>query len=188
MITYLIDDAGALSGPVTFPDIPGFGPQLPGNAVQVPKVLTQPEAGTTWAQLDGDIRQVRDVRGTVFRTVDGTSQSWQQLGELPEGLTAQPWPGEHFRWINEQWTLDEPSLQAAQSAQTLLHRDGLLRNAQLRIAPLQYAEKLGTATPEELTALTDWMRYSVELNRIEQRDPFPDIVDWPTPPDHNARR
>lgn len=188
MITYLIDGAGALTGPVTFPDIPGFGPQLPGNAVHVPKVLTPLDPGTTWAQLDGNIRQVRDLRGIVFRTSDGASQTWKQLGELPEGLTTQPWPGEHFRWINEQWMLDEPALLADQSAKALLHRDDLLRNAQLRIAPLQYAEKLGTATPQELAALKEWMSYSVELNRIEQQDQFPDVGDWPTSPDQKNRR
>jgi len=183
MITYLIDAAGALAGPVTFPDIPGFGPQLPGNAVQIPEVLTPTEPGTTWALLDGEVWQVRDLRGTVFQKADGASQSWQQLGELPEALTTQPWPGEHFRWINEQWTLDESALRATQSAQALQHRDDLLRNAQLRIAPLQYAEKLGTATPQELTLLLGWMRYSVDLNRIEKQEQFPDIIDWPTPPD-----
>lgn len=182
MITYLIDDAGALSGPVTFPDIPGFGPQLPGNAVQVPKVLAPSEPGKTWALIDGATQQLLDLRGTVFRTTDGMEQSWQQLGELPEGLTTQPWPGEHFRWINGQWTLDESAQLAAQSAQALDHRDNLLRDAQLRIAPLQYAEKLATATAEELASLLDWMRYSVELNRVEQQEHFPSTIVWPTPP------
>lgn len=187
MITYLIDDAGALSGPVTFPDIPGFGPQLPGNAVQVPKVLATPESGKTWALLDGTIQQILDHRGTVFRTADGMEQSWQQLGELPEGLTTQPWPGEHFKWINEQWTLDASAQRAAQSAQALDHRDGFLRDAQLRIAPLQYAEKLGTATPEEQASLVDWMHYSVELNRIEQQAHFPNAIEWPVQPQPQCR-
>ncbi|WP_448724279.1 tail fiber assembly protein [Pseudomonas farris] len=187
MITYLIDDAGALSGPITFPPIPGFGPQLPGNAVQVPKTLATPELGKTWALIDGATQQIRDLRGTVFRTTDGIEQSWRQLGELPEGLTPQPWPGEHFKWIDEQWTLDESAQRAAQSAQVLDHRDNLLRDAQLRIAPLQYAEKLGTATPEEQASLMDWMRYSVELNRIEQQDQFPSAIVWPPQPQPQRR-
>lgn len=187
MITYLIDEAGALSGPVTFPDIPGFGPQLPGNAVQVPKTLAPPEPGKTWALFDGQVQQIRDLRGITFSTADGTQQSWQQLGELPEGLTTQPWPGEHFKWVNEQWTLDESAQRTAQSTQALDHRDNLQRDAQLRIAPFQYAEELGSATPEELASLLDWMRYSVELNRIEQQDQFPGNVIWPTPPQPQRR-
>ena len=187
MITYLIDEAGALSGPVTFPAIPGFGPQLPGNAVQVPKVLAPPDSSKTWALIDGAVQQMLDRRGTAFRTADGSEQSWQQLGDLPEGLTTQPWPGEHFKWINEQWTLDESAQRAAQSAQALDHRDNLLRDAQLRIAPLQYAEKLGTATPEEQASLLSWMGYSVELNRIEQQDQFPSAIAWPTQPQQQRR-
>jgi hypothetical protein len=187
MTNYLIDEAGALSGPVTFPAIPGFGPQLPGNAVQVPKVLATPEPGKTWALLDGAIQQILDHRGTVFRTADGMEQAWQQLGELPEGLTTQPCPGEHFKWVNEQWTLDESAQRAAQSAQAMDHRDNLQRDAQLRIAPLQYAEKLGTATPEEQASLVDWMHYSVELNRIEQQAHFPNAIEWPVQPQQQHR-
>lgn len=187
MITYLIDDAGALSGPVTFPDIPGFGPQLPGNAVQLPETLAESEFGKTWALVEGEPQQMLDLRGTVFRTDDGSKQSWQQLGELPDGLTTQPWPGEHFKWIDGQWTLDESAQRAALSVQVMDHRDHLQRDAQLRIAPLQYAEKLGTATPEEQVSLVEWMRYSVELNRIEQQDHFPGTVVWPIQP-HPQRR
>ncbi|MEO3725777.1 tail fiber assembly protein [Pseudomonas syringae] len=185
MVIYLIDDAGALTGPVTFPDIPGFGPQLPGNAVQLPKVLPPPEPGNTWALLNGEIQLLRDLRGTVFRTTDGASQSWLQLGELPKGLTHQPWPGEHFTWDNEQWALDETAQRAAKKARTLDIRDALLREAQLRIAPLQYAEKLGIATEPEMTLLISWMHYSIELNRIEQQKRFPTAIDWPTSPDHH---
>ncbi|MHC8326015.1 tail fiber assembly protein [Pseudomonas sp. LB1P83] len=187
MITYLIDEAGALSGPVTFPAIPGFGPQLPGNAVQVPKVLVPPDSGKTWALIDGETQQMLDLRGTVFRTDNGTEQSWQQLGKLPEGLTTQRWPGEHFKWIDGQWTLDESAQRAALSAQVLDLRDNMLRDAQLRIAPLQYAEKLGTATSEEQASLMDWMRYSVELNRIEQQDQFPSTITWPIEPRQQRR-
>lgn len=188
MITYLIDDVGALSGPVTFPAIPGFGPQLPGNAVQVPKVLAPPESGKTWALIEGRVQQLSDLRGSVYRTSDGTRQSWQQLGELPTEFTRKPWPGEHFTWINEQWTLDETAQRAAKTNQILDSRDALLREAQLRIAPLQYAEKLGVATESEMTSLLAWMRYSIELNRIEQQPQFPTTIEWPKAPDHHLRR
>lgn len=187
MIAYLIDETGALSGPVTFPAIPGFGPQLPGNAVQLPKTLAPPESGKIWALIDGATQQILDLRGTVYRTADGAEHSWQQLGELPDGLTSQRWPGKHFKWIDGQWTLDESAQRAALSAQVLDHRDTLQRQAQLRIAPLQYAEKLGTATPEEQASLLEWMRYSVELNRIEQQDPFPSTIVWPAQPQQQRR-
>lgn len=182
MITYVIDDAGALSGPVAFPDIPGFGSQLPGNATHLPKILAAPKPGKTWALVDGQAQQVRDQRGRVYRTADGTAEIWQQLGELPEDLTSQPCPGENFTWVNKQWTLDVYAQRSSLSAQMLEQRDTRLRDAQLRIAPLQYAEKLGMATPEEQASLLDWMHYSVELNRIEQQDHFPGTIVWPDQP------
>ena len=67
-------------------------------------------------------------------------------------------------------------------------RDSSLQASQLRIAPLQYAEKLGTATPSELKLLDAWMRYSVELNRIEQQEHFPEVIEWPIPPSSLQRR
>jgi hypothetical protein len=188
MITYLIDDAGALSGPVTFPPIPGFGPQVPGNAVLLPKALAPAKSEHSWAMIDGSPQQIRDLRGSVFRTVDGSELGWYALGDLPEGLTREPRPGEHFIWKNGKWTLDKSAQRATQTLQVLDRRDELLREAQLRIAPLQYAEKLGSATESETEGLVTWMRYSVELNRIEQQDQFPDKIDWPALPHHYRRR
>ncbi|MXI46144.1 phage tail protein [Pseudomonas moraviensis] len=182
MITYLIDAAGALSGPVTFPPIPGFGPQLPANAVQLPEELAPPKPDHAWSMVKGKPQQILDLRGTVFRTEDGAAQAWDALGELPQSVTRDPWPGEHFIWKHNQWVVDTSARRASQSAMAIDQRDSSLQASQLRIAPLQYAEKLGTATPSELKLLDDWMRYSVELNRIEQQEHFPEIIEWPIPP------
>ncbi|SOE50872.1 Tail fiber assembly protein [Orrella dioscoreae] len=61
-------------------------------------------------------------------------------------------------------------------------RQALLADAALRIAPLQDAVDLGTATEEETAKLLAWKRYRVELNRIEQQDGYPRTIGWPTPP------
>ncbi len=188
MITYLIDDAGALSGPVTFPPIPGFGLQVPGNAVQLPKALAPAKLEHVWAMIDGKPQQIRDLRGSIFTTDDGSERTWHRLGDLPEGFTRQPRPGEHFIWKSGKWALDETAQRATQTMQVLDRRDELLREAQLRIAPLQYAQQLGSATDSETQWLETWMRYSVELNRIEQKEQFPHAIDWPTPPDQHRRR
>jgi hypothetical protein len=67
-------------------------------------------------------------------------------------------------------------------AQELEKRDVLLRDAVLRIAPLQYAEDIGDASDEERLQLLEWKRYSVELNRLEKQAGFPDEITWPTVP------
>jgi hypothetical protein len=160
---------------------------VPGNAVLLPKALAPAKSEHSWAMIDGSPQQIRDLRGSVFRTVDGSELGWYALGDLPEGLTREPRPGEHFIWKNGKWTLDKSAQRATQTLQVLDRRDELLREAQLRIAPLQYAEKLGSATESETEGLVTWMRYSVELNRIEQQDQFPDKIDWPALPHHRRR-
>ncbi|AVG38550.1 tail fiber assembly protein [Achromobacter insolitus] len=61
-------------------------------------------------------------------------------------------------------------------------RDALLREAAVHIAPLQDADDLEIATPEERAALLAWKQYRVALNRIDQQPTFPQAIDWPQPP------
>ena len=61
-------------------------------------------------------------------------------------------------------------------------RDRLLSLAALRMAPLQDAVDLETATPAEIASLKQWKRYRVDLNRVEQQPDFPTTVAWPEVP------
>lgn len=63
-----------------------------------------------------------------------------------------------------------------------VRRDRLLSEAALRIAPLQDAVDLGSATTAEVELLRAWKVYRVELNRLEQQAGFPVEVDWPNVP------
>ncbi|WP_262500075.1 tail fiber assembly protein [Pseudomonas sp. EZ-C24] len=58
-------------------------------------------------------------------------------------------------------------------------RDRLLTAAALRIAPLQDAVDLDSATPAEVQQLRFWKAYRVELNRLEQQLGFPHEITWP---------
>ncbi|WP_433899121.1 tail fiber assembly protein [Pseudomonas sp. PSE1(2024)] len=182
MFNYLFDGAGVLSGPVEFFVTPGIGIQLPGNAVELSFELPAPESGRTWALINGVPREVIDRRGPVFRKDGGGQQIWSELGELPETLTTQPWPGEFHVWRDNAWQLDEQARLHSVSQQILEERDTLLRDAVLRIAPLQYAEDIGDASHEEQLQLLEWKLYSVELNRIEKQAGFPEEITWPVVP------
>lgn len=188
MYNYHVDEAGALSGPITFAPIPGFGPHAPGDTAQLPKILPTAKAGHCWTLIEGIPQQVIDKRGTVYRTDSGAEQAWNTLGTLPNGFTDQPWPGEHHVWIDGNWVLDKDARRQADIAQIQSRRDHLLQDAQLRIVPLEYAEKLSSATDAEKAALQDWMHYCVELNRLELQDGFPDPVNWPKIPKLLHRR
>lgn len=63
-----------------------------------------------------------------------------------------------------------------------VQRDGALRAAALRIAPLQDAADLDEATDEELATLKRWKQYRVALSRIEAQAGFPANVQWPEVP------
>jgi len=180
MPNYLIDSAYQLVGPITFPVVPGLGVQLPSNAVELPNELAQPGKGFVWAWIDGLPQELRDRRGTVFQTQTGVSTTWEQLGELPDGFTDKPWPGQYYVWRDGEWQLDLSAKEAGDKARVLEDRDSRLREAAMRISPLQYAVDLGDATPEEKSALLDWKRYCVALNRIEQQPGYPLDVEWPT--------
>ncbi|WP_223432546.1 phage tail assembly chaperone [Pseudomonas sp. GL-B-26] len=130
MNIYLFDPLGILAGPFelsAFPEVPGFGQYLPGNAIQLEKPLAQPEAGHVWALVEGKPQLLADFRGVVFRTeVPGVAEEYSKLGDLPEGLTAKRWPGQFYVWAGGDWVLDE----AAQIAAALAG-ERAWRNAQV---------------------------------------------------------
>jgi hypothetical protein len=179
MVNYLIDDVQALVGPVVFPVIPGLGALQPSNSIAFADVLETPAVGFAWALVEGVVTQVPDRRGTVYRIDTGASEQWAALGELPAGLTEQVWPGAFHSWGDGGWQFDESAKRDSEVAMVLAGRDNYLRDAMLRIAPLQYAVDLGDATQQEQSTLLDWKRYCVALNHIELQVGFPFEVEWP---------
>lgn len=186
MFNYLIDGAGALSGPVEFPVTPGIGVQLPGNAIELSFELPPAQAGRTWVLVTGVPRELVDRRGAVFLKENGARREWSEFGELPDIYTVEPWPGDYFVWVDSTWKSDEAARLSGLRAESLARRDTLLRDAVLRIAPLQYAEDIGDASHDEQLALLEWKLYSVELNRVEKQSGFPEEVIWPVVPGTTA--
>ncbi|WP_248745145.1 tail fiber assembly protein [Pseudomonas sp. MWU12-2037] len=76
---------------------------------------------------------------------------------------------------------NEPSPEQVLAA-TNSERDSLLATASLRIAPLQDAVDLGTATPDDTANLKLWKEYRVAVNRISEQPGFPTTINWPAPP------
>ncbi len=181
-VIYLIDSAGALTGPVTLPVIPGIGIQLPSNAIELEKEPTAPERNHVLAWIEGKVITVADNRGPVFSIATGLQEQWTALGELPEGYTTVTSPGPFHVWVNSEWQLNDAALEASKAVEVLAVRDDQLRLAALRIAPLQDAHDLGDISEVEESLLTSWKRYRVALNRIEQQEGYPINVIWPPMP------
>ena len=182
-VIFLIDDVGVLSGPVEFPEVPGIGRQLPGNAVELADRLPPAASGFVWAMVDSQPVQLADRRGTVYQTSNGEAVTYAELGELPEAFTTEPKPGQFYQWLEGAWVEDVAAAAEAARKQALQQRDAYLEVATLRIAPLQDAVDLGDATADEEAQLLAWKRYRVALNRVQQQEGFPQDVAWPVKPD-----
>ncbi|WP_256344815.1 tail fiber assembly protein [Pseudomonas gingeri] len=61
-------------------------------------------------------------------------------------------------------------------------RDSLLATAGLRVAPLQDAVDLGTASAADTANLKNWKEYRVAVNGVSAQAGFPTTIDWPAPP------
>lgn len=56
-----------------------------------------------------------------------------------------------------------------------------MQEAEIIIAPLSRAVKLGIATPEEVKRLEQWETYTVLLSRVDTSDPL--LIDLPSVPE-----
>lgn len=145
MTIYIADHAGALTGPVELPTIPGIGVQLASNAIELESPLAEPSAGKVWALVEGQPQQVTDHRGVVYSTSTGEALQHDALGDLPEGLTPEPRHSADHRWNNGCWEFDA-ALQATnrQAVQAMLCQqvDNAADAARLEVAgdPLRAVE------------------------------------------------
>ena len=183
---YLVDTFGSLKGPVALLVIPGVGLQVPDNSIELSQVLPDCASGFAWGMVNGEPVELEDHRGTVYSTLSGGAQEWYSLGPLPQEFTSMPCPGPFHVWRKNAWHLDEDAKSEAKVMELLKERDSRLQDAQVRIAPLQYAHEVDQPTEQEQEFLVQWKRYSVELNRIEQQAGFPLEINWPIPPSDDA--
>lgn len=130
---------------------------------EVPELEYYEAAGT----LPADLLEVED---SVF--VEFTQ------GPFPEGKTRVA--GENGLPV---WVDAPPPSREEMEARQLAQRDALLRNAALRIAPLQDAVDLGEATEDEEARLIAWKRYRIELNRLINAEGWPMEFKWPVQPE-----
>lgn len=174
---------GVITGPADFPIVPGIGVQLPGNAFELPELLPAAEPGYVWVWRNGAASQLIDLRNRlVYRKDNGMPFYWNELGPLPEYLTAIPRPGEYYVWGTDDWVLDAALERAGQVYDADVERDKRLRDVVIRVAPLQYAYELGEATSDQLTTLQALKRYAVTLAQIELQAGYPSTINWPVAP------
>jgi hypothetical protein len=156
-----------------FPEVPGFGQYLPGNTIELENPLAQPEAGHVWALVEGKPQQLADYRGMVYHTDTGAEDEHVELGDLPEGLTAKPRPGQFYVWAGGDWVLDEAVQIAAAQAGERAWRNAQIASTDYLVMP-DYP--LSADQRAELYA------YRQALRNWPEAGQFPDQKDRPVAP------
>jgi len=127
----------------------------------------------------GDWVLKSDLRGQYWRTVDAQPVYLDIPGVQPAdmGLTDKE-PIGLVKWLDGDWVTDVDKLTLSVKAK----RNGLLAVASMQMAPLSDAVDLNIATSDEVSALSQWRQYRVDLSRIETQTGFPADVAWPLAP------
>jgi hypothetical protein len=108
---YLFDHKGLVSGPALLPTTPGLGIQLPSNAIQLAEPLTAPTPGFAWCFAGGELIELPDHRGTVYRTHDGSGVQFDELGALPADMTMLQPQSQDDSWSGTKWVFDPKARQ-----------------------------------------------------------------------------
>lgn len=88
--------------------------------------------------------------------------------------------GDYIASETGRWVPVPPPTQEQLISDANTKKQQLAAEAESAIKPLERAKLLGIATESELALLNEWMRYSVELMRLDT-SLAPDI-DWPISP------
>lgn len=114
---------------------------------------------------------------TFWRIVDGATPD----PENPEKVYMDP-DTEYFMSF-EDGPPPAPLPATEELAANAMHEcDRLLAIAAIRIAPLQDAADLGTATSDGVALLRAWKEYRVALSAIPESKEFPNKIIWPELP------
>lgn len=110
--------------------------------------------------------------------------SFQQVGgECPAGFIQmnglRP-DGDYIAAESGEWIPVPPPTYEQFVSDANAKKQQLMADAEAAIKPLERAKQLGIATELELAQLNEWMRYSVELMRVDTST-APDIQ-WPSEP------
>ena len=177
-VFYTIGQGGELFGPASILEVPGIGVQMPDNAIELPQELSAPGVGYVWALTEGEVVQVRDHRGTVYSTADGSPQPHAELGTLPAGLTEQEWPGPFYVWSGAGWMLDESAQLGATKAAERWWRNAQISGTDFLVLPdypISAGQRAELYTYRQ--ALRDW----------PAAGEFPGQQNRPAPPDWIAQ-
>nr|WP_156115432.1 MULTISPECIES: tail fiber assembly protein [Xenorhabdus] len=124
---------------------------------------------------------ISDYRGkTAYHIQTRQHIEITEMGDIPTELTLLKPKTPFDEWNGTHWVTDIEAHSQYEVQQAESQKQQFLIDLFHRIAPLQDAVDLDIATDEEKTALVEWRKYRVLLNRVDCST-APDIV-WPEQP------
>ncbi|MEQ4655703.1 tail fiber assembly protein [Providencia manganoxydans] len=122
-----------------------------------------------------------DHRGkTAYSTETRQPIDVDFIGDLPDTLTLLEPKTEFDKWNGKKWVTDTEAQKASLIAEADNEKAQRLDEANSTIMYLQEAVDVDLATEAETTALQEWKKYRVLLNRVDTST-APNI-DWPEKP------
>jgi len=138
---------------------------LPDNCTFIAPPEPKPTFVTQWN--GSEWTYVKDLRGQrAYSTETKELSTVMDIGPLPDGYTLLV-PGRFDVWNGNAWVKDEVAEQAFNADQAERQKAALMGMATEQIAVLNFAIDRGVATDSEISKLTQWEEYRLELNRID---------------------
>jgi len=173
MHIYLHDPMGVIEGPVTLPEVPGLGVQLPSNAVVLQEALPAPKQGFAWGLVEGEPMQLPDYRGVVYDTERGQELQHSTLGDLPPSLTTEPKPGAFYSWNGSNWALDEPAKLEHEAASERVWRDSEVASSEWLVTRHRDEQDMHRETTLTVEQFAELLNYRQALRDWPQSEGFP---------------
>ena len=142
----------------------------------------EPESGYAVVRNGSAWEVVRDYRGVIYSTVDGQPAEHLELGLLPEGYTAIPFPGYGYKWVNEQWTPDEDVLNSRARVQGRAWRDAEIESIKWLRERHRDESDIGLAHALSNEQFKELLTYLQQLRDWPQTETFPDLKSRPQKP------
>lgn len=113
-----------------------------------------------------DLTDIIDIDVNVYNEYTTNVPAGKRIGASADGLPC---------WVDIPPLSPEEQVSLADATKSALQRE-----AEDAIKPLERAKSLGIATPQELSLLTEWEKYSVYLMRVDTS--LAPNIDWPQKP------
>ncbi|OLY76455.1 hypothetical protein AU074_18355 [Pseudomonas sp. ATCC PTA-122608] len=126
---------------------------------------------------------VPDHRGIVYQTDTGQATQWQELGTLPESVTAIPYPGMGYRWDTAEWVLDDNLRQAGLIMAERLWRDTEIEAVKWLRERHRDQQEIGVAPTLSAIQFHELLVYIQALRDWPQASAFPASDERPGVPE-----